>query len=105
MWSVCLTVQRTYLAFLQLGSAELEAGPPDVEAWTHWLSMQILDEPTPGYWFKISMAFVLDHIKKRTSIADILGDRSSLTHVERSNKVRVAAAHEFDAAQAGQRRG
>ena len=57
--------------------------------------LQILEAPTPGYWFKISMAFVLGHINQRASIADLLGDRSSLTHVERNNKVR-AAANEFD---------
>jgi hypothetical protein len=50
--------------------------------------MQMLEDAESRYWFKISMAFVLDQVTNKTSVQDMLGDRSSLTHVERSNKVR-----------------
>ena len=54
------------------------------------LRVQLMDSSTAAYWFKVSIAFVIDNVNSRTSIQDLLGDRSSLTHVERSNKIKSA---------------
>jgi hypothetical protein len=51
--------------------------------------LQVVNGTEQGAWFKISMAFVLDHVNERTNIHDVMGDRSALDYLERNNKVKT----------------